>query len=59
MTVGQTPGACQLPRGRTVSALTVGRATDSPYEPPLDPELRVDTTQMSAELIVETLFGQV
>jgi bifunctional enzyme CysN/CysC len=46
-----------------VSALTVGRATDSPYEPPLDPELRVDTTQMSAEeaaeLIVETLLGQV
>ncbi|MBS0398420.1 MAG: adenylyl-sulfate kinase, partial [Proteobacteria bacterium] len=34
---------------------------DSPYEPPLDPEIRIDTTRMSAEeaadLIVETLIA--
>ena len=34
---------------------------DSPYEPPLEPELRIDTTMMSAdaaaELIVATLIG--
>ena len=34
---------------------------DSPYEAPADPEVRIDTTRMSAEdaasLIVDTLLG--
>jgi bifunctional enzyme CysN/CysC len=35
---------------------------DSPYEPPEDPEIHIDTTQMSADeaadLIVEKLLGR-
>ena len=29
MTVGQTPGACQLPRGRTLPAFTVRRGSQA------------------------------
>lgn len=34
MTVGQTPSACQLPRGRTVPAFTVGRGSQARLSAP-------------------------